>query len=193
MSRCCRGWLLSSSCRWVFAQHGNNLLICCHLRHQLTQVLQTLVSPPFTYCDETLFFSLLSLLPHLSSGRIILNIYISLSELWDFQIIWYSKWCELLNCQGFFWLLWTIFVSLWLNQWYPHGVDFISPPVWGILSLAAMAGVLTAYPIHKWMISRGFVQERVPLSKDEDSCYFVLLYSLKDSKNTSETVPLFFS
>ncbi|MBU7017179.1 MAG: DUF4396 domain-containing protein [Theionarchaea archaeon] len=62
-----------------------------------------------------------------------------------------------------------ILISLWLNQWYPLGVDLTSPPVWGVLSLAAITGVLTAYPVHKWMISRGFVQWGIPSSEDRDS------------------------
>ena len=62
-----------------------------------------------------------------------------------------------------------ILISRWLNLWYPLGADLTSPPVWGILSLAAMAGVVTAYPVHRWMITRGFVQWGIPFSEDEDS------------------------
>jgi hypothetical protein len=64
-----------------------------------------------------------------------------------------------------------ILIDRWLEPWYPFGFGLTNPLLWGILSLGAIIGVLTAYPIHVWMIRRGLIQWEVP--------------SLLDGKTTS--------
>jgi cephalosporin-C deacetylase-like acetyl esterase len=51
-------------------------------------------------------------------------------------------------------------VIILVNWWFPFGVYLTSPLLWSIFSLAAIIGALTAYPIHIWMIRRGFVEWR---------------------------------
>ena len=63
----------------------------------------------------------------------------------------------------------VILGSRWLDRWYPFGTDLTSPPLWGILSLGAIAGALAAYLVHVWMIRRGLVQWGVPSLAGADS------------------------
>ena len=42
-----------------------------------------------------------------------------------------------------------------LMDWVPGGDNPTRPIFWGIMSLATMAGMLTAYPINSWMVRRG--------------------------------------
>jgi dienelactone hydrolase len=51
-----------------------------------------------------------------------------------------------------------LLTSGWLELWYPLGFDLGSPPIWAVLSLAAIAGALIAYPLHVWLIRRGLIQ-----------------------------------
>ena len=62
-----------------------------------------------------------------------------------------------------------ILTSRWLERWYPFGSDLTSPPLWGILSLGAIAGALAAYPVHVWMIRCGLVQWGLPSPAGGDS------------------------
>ncbi len=52
-------------------------------------------------------------------------------------------------------------VIISVNWWFPFGFYLTSPPFWSVFSLAAIIGTLTAYPLHRWMIRRGFVEWRV--------------------------------
>jgi uncharacterized protein len=50
-------------------------------------------------------------------------------------------------------------ITKYLSPWtVPFGFDLLYPPLWGALSLGAVAGTLLAYPFHLWMIRRGVVQ-----------------------------------
>jgi hypothetical protein len=51
-----------------------------------------------------------------------------------------------------------LLTSAWLERWYPLGFDLGSPPIWAVLSLAAIAGAVLAYPLHVWLIRRGLIQ-----------------------------------
>jgi hypothetical protein len=56
----------------------------------------------------------------------------------------------------------VILIDRWLVRWYPSGFGLTNPLLWAILSLGAIAGALTAYPINLWMIRRGLVRWEVP-------------------------------
>jgi hypothetical protein len=56
-----------------------------------------------------------------------------------------------------------LLTSAWLERWYPLGFDLGSPPIWAVLSLAAIAGALIAYPLHIWLIRRGLVRWMPPV------------------------------
>jgi predicted esterase len=45
-----------------------------------------------------------------------------------------------------------------LNRWIPFDFNPASPLVWTVFSLAAIAGILTGYPIHLWMANRNLVK-----------------------------------
>lgn len=47
-------------------------------------------------------------------------------------------------------------VMLVLMHLLPEGDSPWNPAFWGIMSLATMAGGLTAYPINSWMVAKGF-------------------------------------
>ena len=58
----------------------------------------------------------------------------------------------------------------WFERWYsPTGWDMTTPPVWVILSLGALAGVISAYPFHVWMIRYGMAEWGLPSPADEVS------------------------
>jgi dienelactone hydrolase len=69
-----------------------------------------------------------------------------------------------------------ILIDRFLDPWYPFGFGLTNPLLWGILSLGAMAGTLTAYPIHAWMIRRGLVRWQVasPVGADSARCQSVI-------------------
>lgn len=47
-------------------------------------------------------------------------------------------------------------VMVLLMAWIPEGDNPWQLPFWGIMSLATMAGMITAYPINSWLVARGF-------------------------------------
>jgi hypothetical protein len=51
-----------------------------------------------------------------------------------------------------------LLTSAWLERWYPLGFDLGTPPIWAVLSLAAIAGAVLAYTLHVWLIRRGLIQ-----------------------------------
>jgi hypothetical protein len=42
-----------------------------------------------------------------------------------------------------------------LMHWVPGADDPYHLPFWGVMSLATMAGMVTAYPINSWMVAKG--------------------------------------
>jgi hypothetical protein len=62
-----------------------------------------------------------------------------------------------------------ILIDRWLEPWYLYGFGLTNPLLWGILSLGAIIGVLTAYPIHVWMIRRGLIRWEIPSLVDGDT------------------------
>ena len=44
----------------------------------------------------------------------------------------------------------------WFDQWYPF--DEPLRAVWAILVVASFAGILTGYPVHRWMVGRGLLR-----------------------------------
>jgi hypothetical protein len=49
-------------------------------------------------------------------------------------------------------------ISRFFNRWtMQFGFDLFYPPLWGVLSLACLAGTLIAYPLHLWLIRRGII------------------------------------
>lgn len=55
-------------------------------------------------------------------------------------------------------------ISYWLDQWYRGAWNMASPPIWAIISLGALAGAITAYAAHVWMMRHGIVIWGVPSS-----------------------------
>jgi hypothetical protein len=55
-------------------------------------------------------------------------------------------------------------VTIWLLNRYlgpwvgPLGLDLGYPPLWGALSLAALAGTLVTYPLRLWLIRRDVIR-----------------------------------
>jgi len=62
-----------------------------------------------------------------------------------------------------------ILIDRWLEPWYLYGFGLTNPLLWGILSLGAIIGVLTAYPVHVWMIRRGLIRWEIPSLADRDT------------------------
>jgi CubicO group peptidase (beta-lactamase class C family) len=53
-------------------------------------------------------------------------------------------------------------------RWFPLGnFDVMNPLLWLMVSLAAMAGALVAYPFHYWMARRGFLSWHGRISVDD--------------------------
>ena len=53
----------------------------------------------------------------------------------------------------------VVVTNRFLGRWAGlYGIDLSYPPLWGVLSLAAMAGTVVAYPFHLWMIRRGAIR-----------------------------------
>lgn len=58
-------------------------------------------------------------------------------------------------------------IGRFLARWtVPFGFDLFYPPLWGVLSLAALAGALVVYPLHLWMIRRGMIRWGVADGED---------------------------
>jgi hypothetical protein len=56
-----------------------------------------------------------------------------------------------------------------LEAWSsPFGVNLSYPPLWGVFSLAALAGALATYPLHLWLIRRGVIRWGVAPKCSED-------------------------
>jgi hypothetical protein len=49
----------------------------------------------------------------------------------------------------------------------PFGIDLLYPPLWGVLSLACLAGAVIAYPLHLWLIWRGVIRWESGLKEKE--------------------------
>jgi len=61
----------------------------------------------------------------------------------------------------------VVLVNRFLDSWAgPYGIDLFYPPLWGVLSLAALAGTLVAYPFHLWMVRRGVIRWGVATEED---------------------------
>jgi len=58
----------------------------------------------------------------------------------------------------------TVIVG-WLNGWFPFGLGSLHPALWTVVILAALAGFVTTYPAHLWMVARGII--RTPVAAGE--------------------------
>jgi hypothetical protein len=47
--------------------------------------------------------------------------------------------------------------EVWLAHWYPLATELTNPAMWLALILGALAGAVTAYPVHLWLIGRGLL------------------------------------
>jgi hypothetical protein len=63
----------------------------------------------------------------------------------------------------------NILIESYLSPWtVPFGFDLLYPPLWGALSLGAVAGTIVAYSFHLWMIRRGMIRwGNAPASGDD--------------------------
>jgi len=61
-------------------------------------------------------------------------------------------------------LLLNRYVGRWTGFF---GLDLSYPPLWGVLSLAVLAGALLTYPLHLWLIRRGMIRWGEPAISEE--------------------------
>ena len=63
----------------------------------------------------------------------------------------------------------NLIIMKWLNLWtFGFGRwDLLYPPLWGVLCLGAIAGMLIAYPFHLWMLRRGQIRWGTEMISDE--------------------------
>jgi uncharacterized protein len=62
----------------------------------------------------------------------------------------------------------VVLVNRFFGRWpTPFGIDLFYPPLWGVLSLACLAGAVIAYPLHRWLIRRGVIRWESGLKEQE--------------------------